>query len=772
MELTMTSRLLIFSALFLLLTATRVPGAEPPSTRQADDAIWADAVMKQPFDKQPFRAVRIPAWLRQTAGAGYTMSVSTTEGRQRAAAAGVTLSELGFYGTTHCFYESQYLKRRHPEVTEEHVRKDIAEYRRLGIRVLAAVPPTLQGEIYEIHPEWRRVDTPSDEIPQVDLKQHPYGGMLCLLGPYGDYFIELLAEVLTKFPEVDAFSFDGLHYAGVCYCKHCRAAFRDEMGIEIPAVNMEDRRYRQYQHWADRRMEDVVRRMQRRLKTIKPDVALVTWTTNAGRWGHFLSIPRNMPARMNLLFDAPDQELWLDESNRGASIAPAFGCAYAWAVTNHRVAFSEPYLMSHGNPYSKDSFPADELNRRMMMVLTYGGAPSIAVAQPRLQQAVYHSLDQVRRLRPWLDKEPERWAALVVSDNTRNFYGRSAGHVEERYLANVLGLFRMAVEEHLPVTLINDWNLNDADLSNYKVLILANTASLDDDQMAAVGRFVNAGGGLVATADTSRFNEFGDLRGDFGLAPLLGVSLVNDAAAPTSEPRRESIDANFAMSLPAEYWDKRKNVYSLKLHDDARLWSARLRDDMGTGRVTFKGHANVVKTVRETARVVATLNLPDAVTEMPAAVTNQVGNGRAAYLAASVDAAHYLYSYPYQRKLLRDVVVWSAGEVPPVTVEAPMSVHATFFRQKVEGRQRLLVHLFNDTNSTANHAFPNDAVPLREEVIPIHDVRVRLGSGYRSPSAFEEPAHHPLEMKREGGFVWITLPRLQVHSLIVIDLAN
>ncbi len=39
-------------------------------------------------------------------------------------------------------------------------------------------------------------------------------------------------------------------------------------------------------------------------------------------------------------------------------------------------------------------------------------------------------------------------------------------------MANVLGTFRAAVEEHLLVTVINDWNLNPADLAPYKVLIL------------------------------------------------------------------------------------------------------------------------------------------------------------------------------------------------------------------------------------------------------------------------------------------------------------
>ena len=55
-------------------------------------------------------------------------------------------------------------------------------------------------------------------------------------------------------------------------------------------------------------------------------------------------------------------------------------------------------------------------------------------------------------------------------------------------MANVFGTFRAAVEEHLPVTVINDWNLNDADLSRYKVLILPNTACLDEEQVAAIER--------------------------------------------------------------------------------------------------------------------------------------------------------------------------------------------------------------------------------------------------------------------------------------------
>ena len=51
----------------------------------------------------------------------------------------------------------------------------------------------------------------------------------------------------------------------------------------------------------------------------------MSWAVNSGRYGHLMSSPRSMPARMTRLFDLPMQEWWLDESNLGASIAPAFG---------------------------------------------------------------------------------------------------------------------------------------------------------------------------------------------------------------------------------------------------------------------------------------------------------------------------------------------------------------------------------------------------------------------------------------------------------------
>ena len=85
---------------------------------------------------------------------------------------------------------------------------------------------------------------------------------------------------------------------------------------------------------------------------------------------------------------------------------------------------------------------------------------------------------------------------------------------------------------------------------------------------------------------------------------------------------------------------------------------------------------------------------------------------------------------------------------PPVVVEAPMCVHSTVMRQAKGGSERLIVHLFNDLNTTAHHALPDDDVPLREEVVPIHDIRVTFGPSYRLRRVHLEPGGMDLEIEK------------------------
>ena len=720
---------------------------------EAGPSIWGDTIMKQPYEKTPFREIKVPDWVSDLKVVCYGLPSIDSKEFANLAKDGVETGCVFFGDPFSACYDSKFLKNRSVGYPQERLDKDYAAISKLGLKIIGVIPPALIAEIYFGHPEWRRIETNTTEIPLVDVAKQSYGGPLCMTGPWGDQFIEILAEIHGKYPNVTAWSFDGIHDYGCCYCKNCRDDYRKDTGLEIPDPNMEDSAFRHYLQWLDRRMEAFVVRMQTRLKTINPNTALITWTTNAGRFGHFLSIPRNMPTRLNLLFDCPDQEFWMDETNRGNTVVCAFANAYMWAVTNHRSAMSSPYVMSHGNPYDDSSFPKQEYLRRILLAYTYG---------PRVSCM---PTEETRKRAPYLTrKEPEPWAAMVMSDNTNCFYGRDPKKDEERYLANVFGTFRTSIEEHLPMTVINDWNLNRKDLSKYKVLVLPNTACMDENQAAAIRQFVKNGGGLVASVDTSLYDEFGDQRKDFLLADVFGAHYQGVAVGSAFL----EMDVNFAKGVVGSYWDQKRSIFDFRSTAHPLFDTATLKEYLGNRSVVFKGPAASVTTDADAQVIGTMINRELGAKPTPSIVVRSYGKGKVVYMASGFDAAYYLYPYPYQRHLLAQAIRWAAPEQPRITVEAPMCVHSTFYRQKSAG-ERLTVHLYNDLNSSGNHAKPDDDVPLREEVVPIHDIKVTF-KDYDITRVHLEPEGKNLRVTKTKDGAQVTVPKLEIHSIVVAEL--
>jgi hypothetical protein len=151
---------------------------------------------------------------------------------------------------------------------------------------------------------------------------------------------------------------------------------------------------------------------------------------------------------------------------------------------------------------------------------------------------------------------------------------------------------------------------------------------------------------------------------------------------------------------------------------------------------------------------------------LPAVVLRRFGEGRVAYFAAAVDAALWTYAYPYQRRLLARALEWAAHSPAPVSVAAPMCVQATYWIQTEKGIRRMIVHLFNGVNTAANHGLPASEVPLREEVVPIHGIEVRIHKD--APKRFRcEPGGTVIEARQDGGDVVVAMPPLEIHTMLI-----
>ncbi len=652
------------------------------------------------------------------------------------------------------------------------MKTSFAHMRRLGIRVVIGVSPYAPVAYVKQHPEWRLKYSPGEKPldPALDLTKPEHDALrsLSLNTPYGDYLIENLAEIFTEY-QVDGISFDGNYHPSINYTPYDMELYRAESGRAFPAgVDLNSDDYKVYLLWADAKLESWYRKLHTRLRQVNPQAAVYTWTTNAGRYGHYLTSPRVMSARMNMLFDSPVQEWWLDEVNLGASVVPAFGAAYARAVTGGRTGASEPYIISRGNPYSGSGFPGHELQTRCLMAFANGCLTPLAVPSGAGKEAGDQTLREIGRRKKWfIHATQEPWLALLVSEQTRQFY--AGGQIMERFLAHALGVFRVGLEEHLPLTLITDQDLTSERLKPYKALILANAAALSDGQVATIRAFVQGGGGLVATCETSLCDELGHPRPDFALSDLFGVSFEGRPASPRKRTPGEPAQP---VILDDAYWANRQAPAEMRW-GGSDLQTTDLIADPRMPLVTqgvqasFKGPLVLMSPPRPPMKN-GMLMFPYSKDPVPCVSMGEQGAGRVVYMAAGFDAANYSYGYPYHRLLMAQAIRWAARTAPPVQVKAPMCIQSTFFRQRRDG-ERLVVHLFNGLNSTSDHGLPEVDVPLREEAVPVAGITVRFNTE-RPKRIHMEPEGIDLPAVEKDGGIEVAVPPLAVHSMVVAEL--
>ncbi len=625
----------------------------------------------------------------------------------------------------------------------------VADCRRHGLRVSLGLPPFMPVALAKEHPEWRERRTPDAKLapPREDDLGTRAG---CNNGPWGDYLIEVCAELAREY-DLDGFSFDGNYHPPICHCPACLKGY----GKALPRKSdLADIAYREYLVWRGERLVEHYRRLRKRLAEARPGTAVMTWTVNAGRYGHFLHSPRAMPVSLNRVIDLPMQEWWLDETNLGASIAPAFGAAYLRAVAGGPCA-SEPYLMSRGNPYGTDSFPHHERMTRAFLALTYGNVAAHSMGWPGHRESTREVFAAVKEREPWLtDAEPLPWAGMLVSEQTRQFH--SYQDIAGRFLPHPFGAFRAATEGHRPVTLLTDDDITADRLKRFAVVVLPGAAALSERQCAALRGYVRAGGGLVATGDTSLCDEIGRARKDFALADVFGVSYKGRPAAPA---KRVELDGNFAVAIDEGYWRERVGLARLKWGKHPLTADEALGRLVPSGDVTFKGPLVAVGEPGPGEVVCRVVPEGWKAAPLPGVVCRVFGKGRVVYLAACLDAALWSYAYPYQRRLFLRAMDWAARARPAVEVTAPLCVHATFWEQA--GRR--VVHLFNGVNTAAGHGLPSAEVPLREETLPIHGIRVAFRE--RPKRVTLRPEGKVLAM--EGGAV--VVPRLDLHAMVVAE---
>ena len=143
----------------------------------------------------------------------------------------------------------------------------------------------------------------------------------------------------------------------------------------------------------------------------------------------------------------------------------------------------------------------------------------------------------------------------------------SMGFNNDRPAVSTMLFEQALIQSHIPFDIIFDDNLKN--LSRYRVLVLADQECLDEAQMDLVRKFAASGGAVVATGDTSLYDNWRRRRRDFGLKDLFHASAAGSRNQQSGVIRSElgasgrvvyipeiqpAIAKPFGARMTSEYW--------------------------------------------------------------------------------------------------------------------------------------------------------------------------------------------------------------------------
>jgi hypothetical protein len=243
--------------------------------------------------------------------------------------------------------------------------------------------------------------------------------------------------------------------------------------------------------------------------------------------------------------------------------------------------------------------------------------------------------------------------------------------------------------------MVHDSLLDEEHLRDFKVLVLPNIPALSDAQCDKVRAFVARGGSLVATWETSLYDENGVCRQEFGLADLFGVNLAGTVEGPL-----KNTYLNVEPSSPAFH------PILDGLEDAQRIIH-------GAYRMPVE-----VKTGSISPPLTLVPPYPDLPMEevyprqrrtgIPGLVLRQVGRGRVAYFPWDIARTFWEVLNPDLGLVFANTVRWALNAPPIVQVEGPGLLDVTVWQQENE----LTVHIVNLTNPMAMRGAFRETFPV------------------------------------------------------------
>jgi hypothetical protein len=518
------------------------------------------------------------------------------------------------------------------------------------------------------HPEWTMKEPDGKIVPGRLGTDY-----MCYNSGYRDYVKAQLAEIMEY--DIDGFHFDMLWFGRtgtVCYCpENCRPLFRKTYGIEMPEKPSWDgawRNFLEFRYESSGRFCDEVRQL---IRNKRPELSIM--------YNYHAQPPNDWREAMK-----PVRHRLISDYGTGEGYPPQHGHSYA-SLFSSFLSGTAPGAPWQGvtSRYTRGindhtTRPVADMKWETFTFLAHGGMP-LFVDTPeddgtldgRTYERVSAVFKEVKQKIDCFGLEPLPEVGLYFSLKSRDWYAKGDTSL---YLQAYMGAHKALVESHIQAGTIFDENVSLKRLQQFPVIYLANTAILEQEEMALLRRYVEEGGRLLGTFEASRFDLNGAERNDFALADVFGVhyrgktefkgnyfAIAEEFLNPGTEPGGN----NF---IPGP-----SNVVSLA-------------DGRGYGELKIAFHDRTPETRIGHAAHNAAWKVVG-----PAVISNQFGKGKVAYLPFAPGYA-YLGDFPLpEHRLLIRNVIRHLNPNPPITISAPLNVESVV-RQDVRNH-RYIIHL-------------------------------------------------------------------------------
>jgi Hypothetical glycosyl hydrolase 6/Beta-galactosidase trimerisation domain len=602
--------------------------------------------------------------------------------------------------------------------------------KRRNLRVIARMSPDLNWEdAATAHPEWFQLDAAGKPVKHAE---DPRLFSTCMFTPYmTDYIPAIMREVNSRY-EIDGIfsnAWPPLGRPPVCYCAQCSTAAR-------PGTLEYWDRFNDRTIYLWKLYDSIAKEKKQENLFLANLGGAIRCGPNTSQIGSVCS-----------WFNA-------DNQGRGGESAPAWGASLQGrvcrAVMKGRTSTNVTGAWSTGTPRWRNLAKSPPETRMWLnqtvasgMVPWYHfiGAEDGLGADRRWQPLGHDYFTWLaRHEQHFRNKRSIANIAVVMGQRTQLFYKAHGAGDSSEY---VQGLYYALLEGRFAFDFIHEDDLMAENLEKYRAVLLPNTALLGDRQCAQLKSFVDAGGSLMASFETSMYTDRNQARQNFGLAEIFGIKKNGEPVTSAGNGFVARIERNHAILDGFSNTDWIPGAeFRLPVME------------------TEPAEAPVLTVVPPYTAYPPELSYPPVPhTDEPAVVVRERGKSRLIYFPGDIERTAWRSGNTDLARLLQNSVRWLVGGESPVKVDGDGIVEAFLW----ETEAGFALHLLNYTNPNLHKGWIRSFYPIGEQ-----KVRIELPAGRKVTRVELLSAERDLRFNQRDNEVEFQIPRVEDYEVAAL----